>query len=45
MIVGNHAPGFTANAFINGQVKSISLTDYPGKWIILFFYSGDFSFV
>jgi alkyl hydroperoxide reductase subunit AhpC len=45
MIVGGQAPAFTANALINGQIKSVSLADYPGKWIILFFYSGDFSFV
>jgi alkyl hydroperoxide reductase subunit AhpC len=45
MIVGSNAPGFTANAYINGQIKSITLTDYLGKWVILFFYSGDFSFV
>jgi alkyl hydroperoxide reductase subunit AhpC len=45
MIVGSNAPGFTADALINGQMKSVSLSDYPGKWIILFFYSGDFSFV
>jgi len=45
MIVGSNAPGFTASAYTNMQVKSISLRDYPEKWIILFFYSGDFSFV
>lgn len=45
MIVGKMAPSFTANAFINGQVKSVSLADYQGKWIVLIFYSGDFSFV
>ena len=45
MIVGSNAPCFTANALINGQTKSVALSDFPGKWIILFFYSGDFSFV
>ena len=45
MIVGSTAPNFTTQAFINGDVKSISLSDYKEKWVILFFYSGDFSFV
>jgi len=45
LIVGNSAPNFTAQAFVNGDIKDISLSDYNGKWVILFFYSGDFSFV
>lgn len=45
MVVGNQAPDFTTTALINGKTQSISLSDYKGKWVILFFYSGDFSFV
>ncbi len=45
MIVGSYAPDFTADAFVNGQVLSIKLADYKGKWVVLFFYSSDFSFV
>jgi len=45
LIVGSLAPNFTAQAFVNGDVKSVSLSDYKGKWVILFFYSGDFSFI
>jgi peroxiredoxin len=39
------APDFTEDAYINDQIKKISLKDYRGKWIILFFYPADFTFV
>ncbi len=43
--INEMAPDFTEEAFINGQVKKISLSDYKGKWLILFFYPADFTFV
>lgn len=43
--IGHPAPKFTAEAFVNGQIKKISLDDYKGKWTILFFYPADFTFV
>lgn len=45
MLVGSLAPTFTANALVNKQIQSISLESYRGKWVVLLFYSGDFSFV
>lgn len=45
MIVGTEAPAFSTNALVNGQMQQISLQNYRGKWVVLFFYSGDFSFV
>ena len=39
------APAFTAEAFVNDTVKKISLADYKGKWVVLFFYPADFTFV
>lgn len=45
MIAGSRAPSFSADALVNGKSKSISLEDYKGKWVVLLFYSGDFSFV
>jgi NADH-dependent peroxiredoxin subunit C len=39
------APDFTEDAYINDQIKKISLKDYRGKWIVLFFYPADFTFV
>ena len=39
------APEFQENALINGEIKKISLSDYNGKWVILFFYPADFTFI
>jgi peroxiredoxin (alkyl hydroperoxide reductase subunit C) len=44
--VGGEAIDFEANAFIAGKgFKPIKLSDNKGKWIILCFYPGDFTFV
>jgi len=44
--VGGQAPDFEANAFVSDQgFKPIRLSDYKGKWIVLCFYPGDFTFV
>jgi peroxiredoxin (alkyl hydroperoxide reductase subunit C) len=39
------APDFTEDAYIGDQIKKVSLKDYRGKWVILFFYPADFTFV
>ena len=43
--VGKAAPDFEANAFFDGGFKNIKLSDYKGKWVVLCFYPGDFTFV
>ena len=44
--VGQEAPDFEANAFVEGiGFKLVKLSDYKGKWIVLCFYPGDFTFV
>lgn len=44
--VGQGAIDFEANAFINGVgFRTVKLSDYKGKWIVLCFYPGDFTFV
>lgn len=43
--VGKPAPDFEASAYISGGFKNIKLSDYKGKWVILCFYPGDFTFV
>lgn len=44
--VGQEAIDFEANAFVQGYgFKPIKLSDYKGKWIVLCFYPGDFTFV
>jgi len=44
--VGQQAPDFEANAFVAGEgFKPVKLSDYKGKWIVVCFYPGDFTFV
>jgi peroxiredoxin (alkyl hydroperoxide reductase subunit C) len=44
--VGQEAIDFEANAFIQGVgFQPVKLSDYKGKWIVLCFYPGDFTFV
>ncbi|KAL1451317.1 hypothetical protein WDU94_005706 [Cyamophila willieti] len=39
------APAFEGQAVVNGQFKNIKLSDYKGKYVVLFFYPLDFTFV
>jgi hypothetical protein len=43
--VGKPAPDFELSAFLDGGFKNIKLSDYKGKWIVICFYPGDFTFV
>lgn len=43
--VQNAAPNFEGTAVIDGAFKKISLADYKGKYLVLFFYPLDFTFV
>ena len=43
--VGKPAPDFETNAYINGEIKKVKLSDYHGQWVMLYFYPGDFTFV
>jgi alkyl hydroperoxide reductase subunit AhpC len=43
--VGSLAPPFSLDAVVNMEFKKVSLSDYQGKWVVLFFYPGDFTFV
>jgi peroxiredoxin (alkyl hydroperoxide reductase subunit C) len=44
-MINKEAPAFTTDAFVDETIKQISLEDYKGKWIVLFFYPADFTFV
>jgi monosaccharide ABC transporter substrate-binding protein, CUT2 family (TC 3.A.1.2.-) len=44
-VIGKTIPFRTFDAFYNGKITTINLDDYRGKWIILFFYPADFTFV
>ncbi|OIO31312.1 peroxiredoxin [Candidatus Nomurabacteria bacterium CG1_02_43_90] len=43
--IGHEIPEIEAEAFHNEEIKKIKLSDYRGKWLILFFYPADFTFV
>jgi hypothetical protein len=43
--VGGKAPDFSAPAYFRGSFTNVQLSSYLGKWILLCFYPGDFTFV
>ena len=47
VLVGRKAPSFSANAVVNGGeiVENFTLEQFKGKYVVLFFYPKDFTFV
>lgn len=45
MSVGEVAPNFSFEVYHNEEIRKVNLDDYKGKWVILFFYPADFTFV
>lgn len=43
--VGQPAPDFTAAGYFQGKFMNFSLSEYIGKWVLVCFYPGDFTFV
>ena len=43
--VGEKAPDFEAPSYFQGEFTSVKLSDYFGKWILVCFYPGDFTYV
>jgi len=43
--VGTKAPDFQAPAYYRGAFTTVKLSDFLGKWVLLCFYPGDFTFV
>lgn len=43
--VGKPAPDFVSPAYHKGEFTSVKLSEHLGKWIVLCFYPGDFTFV
>lgn len=43
--VGQEAPEFTATVVIDQEFKTVKLSDFRGKYVVLFFYPLDFTFV
>ena len=45
ILIGKKAPDFTAPGYHNGKFVNLKLSEYLGKWVLLCFYPGDFTFV
>ena len=45
IMVGQKAPDFMAPGYQNGEFVNVKLSDHLGKWVLLCFYPGDFTFV
>lgn len=45
VMIGRKAPDFVAPAYYNGKFVQVRLSEYLGKWTLLCFYPGDFTFV
>ena len=45
VLSGEKAPDFVAPAYLKGAFTSVKLSVYLGKWVLLCFYPGDFTFV
>ena len=43
--VGKAAPEFEMDAVVGSDFKTVKLSDYNGKWVVLFFWPLDFTFV
>lgn len=43
--VGKKAPDFTAPGYHKGTFVNMKLSDHLGKWVLICFYPGDFTFV
>lgn len=43
--INKMAPGFETEAFFDKDIRKLRLSDYKGKWVILFFYPADFTFI
>lgn len=43
--INQEIPDFKLKAYYQDKIKEIKLSDYKGKWVILIFYPGDFTFI
>jgi peroxiredoxin 2/4 len=44
-VLGKRSPDFSCDAVIGGTIKRVALSDFRGRYKLLFFYPADFSFV
>jgi peroxiredoxin (alkyl hydroperoxide reductase subunit C) len=44
-LIGTELPDISFEIFHQEKIKKVNMSDYKGKWLILFFYPADFTFV
>ena len=45
LVVDKQAPDFEGTSFFEGKVMKVKLSDFRGKWVLVCFYPGDFTYV
>jgi len=45
LVLDKQAPDFEGTAYFEGKVTKVKLSDYRGKWVLVCFYPGDFTYV
>ncbi len=45
IIIGQKVPDFESEAYQSGKFTKVKLSSYKGKWVVLFFYPLDFTFI
>ena len=43
--IGEKIEDMRFEVFVNNDFKKVNFSDYKGKWLVLFFYPADFTFV
>lgn len=43
--IGEHVPDLACEVFQNNDTRTVRLTDFGGKWLVLIFYPADFTFI
>lgn len=43
--IGQKVPDFEVDAYHDGDIRKLRLSDYKGKWLALIFYPADFTFI
>jgi len=44
-LVGSKLPDVEFETYQDEKIEKVKLSDYKGKWLILFFYPADFTFI
>ena len=44
-VIGQAVTDHSADALVDNKFKKVKISDYAGKWLVLFFYPADFTFV